>query len=411
MRILHTSDWHTGRKLKERSRLEEFGQFFAWLEDIIINEHIDALIVSGDIFDNTAPSPKAQELYYSFLGRLSNSPCRHAVIISGNHDSAIFIDAPSEIMKHCRVHVVGRTCDNPADEVITLTDAEGNPELIVCAVPYLHDKDIRIVKADDDPGDIERALKSGIMRHYAEVTGHARELRGASNVPIIAMGHLFLEHGMTLEDEGVRSLYVGTAVKVGTDIFPEDIAYTALGHLHSPQHIGRENIRYSGSPIAMTFGEASGRKSVSIVELEGRNFAGVREITVPVFQRLERLSGTIQEIENGIISLGHEGISVWLEVTYTGSEAIGDLQERFEDCAKVFPNIDILSVRDEGSSNIEAGGTGIFGGKSLDNVSPEGMFRYLMDSKDIPKGQRDVFMKMYMEILHGIRTGDNDTVQ
>ncbi|MBQ9629142.1 MAG: exonuclease subunit SbcD, partial [Synergistaceae bacterium] len=154
MRILHTSDIHTGRKLKDRDRTDEFRKFFCWLEEQITNEEIDTLLISGDIFDNMTPSVTSQNIYYSFLGRIAESKCRHTVIISGNHDSASFIDAPSDILKFCKVHVIGQACMNPEDEVTELKDSDGRTELIVCAVPYLRDKDVRTVSADDSFSDI-----------------------------------------------------------------------------------------------------------------------------------------------------------------------------------------------------------------------------------------------------------------
>ena len=277
MRILHTSDWHIGRRLKDHDRLDEFKEFFSWLQDIIASENIDVLLVAGDIFDNTTPSVNAQNVYYSFLSNIAKSSCRHTVIISGNHDSPAFIDAPSELLKLSRIHVIGQACENPEDEVITLYDDSGQPEIIVCAVPYLRDRDVRTIT--EDPEDSGQALSAGIREHYAGV--FARAVSCSNGVPIIAMGHMFVKGGRTRPDEGVRSLYVGTAPEIGADIFPDNVIYTALGHLHSPQHIGRQNIRYSGSPIPMTFGEAGQKKSIYILELEGGQLEAVRDIDVP----------------------------------------------------------------------------------------------------------------------------------
>ena len=328
-RILHTSDWHIGRRLKEHDRTEEFAAFFDWLEKLITSEKIDTLLVAGDIFDNTTPSVQAQDMYYSFLSRLVESPCRHVVITSGNHDSPAFLDAPADLLKHCRIHVIGQARENAADEVITLYDSDGRPEVIVCAVPYLRDRDVRTLTPDDNPEDSDAILKAGIREHYAKVFAHARELQGDSDVPIIAMGHMFIHGGVISQDDGVRSLYVGTAIDVESSIFPEDIAYTALGHLHSPQKAGREYARYSGSPIPMGFGEAGTRKSVCIVEVYGKNLAGVREVDIPVFQRLERVSGNMEEIFSALNTLARLNVSVWADVTYTGEEAAPDLQESF----------------------------------------------------------------------------------
>ena len=108
-KVLHTSDWHIGRKLKEHDRYEEFKKFFDWLEKLINTENIDTLLVAGDIFDNTTPSVQAQNLYYSFLSKISKSTsCRHVVITSGNHDSPAFIDAPAPVSKYfiAFIHVI-----------------------------------------------------------------------------------------------------------------------------------------------------------------------------------------------------------------------------------------------------------------------------------------------------------------
>ena len=403
-RILHTSDWHIGRRLKEHDRTEEFAAFFSWLKDVIIGEKIDTLLVAGDIFDNTTPSIQAQDMYYSFLSRLVASPCRHVVIISGNHDSPSFLDAPAGLLKHCEIHVVGQACADPADEVITLRDSDGQPEVIVCAVPYLRDRDVRTARSDEDFAEIDRALTAGITKHYAQVFEAARAQQGDSDVPIIAMGHMFIRGGILRQDEGVRSLYVGTVIDIDSNIFPEDIAYTALGHLHSPQKAGRENIRYSGSPIPMTFGEAYIKKSVSIVELDGKNFAGVREIPVPVFRVLKQIRGaSLQEICGQLERLAGAGQPVWVDVTYTGSSS-DTIREDINDYAKSCPNLEVLAVHDERSASaIETGG-GIFKGLTLEEISPKKMFDYILDDKKINEDDRKIYMNLYEEILHKAET-------
>lgn len=364
-----------------------------------MNEEIDTLLISGDIFDNTTPSVTAQNIYYRFLGHIAESRCRHTVIISGNHDSAAFIDAPSDILRHCKVHVIGQACMNPEDEVICLNDSDGRPELIVCAVPYLRDKDVRTVSADDSFSDIDRALQTGIRAHYERVFEHARKLQGDLNVPIIAMGHLFLKNGVTREGDGVRALYVGTSVQVSSDIFPEYITYTALGHLHSAQYIGRENIRYSGSPIAMGFGEAGQNKSVSVIETAGKDLVSMKEIPVPVFQRLERISGDMNKLEHDINTLGHENESIWLDVTYTGENIQGNLQDKLNDCVKKFPLIDILSVHDE---SIKDSNQSLSVPDGLDSITPLDMLNFCFDENDTPKEQRDILVPLYEEILRGL---------
>ena len=107
MRILHTSDWHIGRTLYGRKRYEEFEAFLTWLAETIQENAIDALLVAGDVFDTSAPSNRAQELYYRFLCRVATSSCRHVIVVAGNHDSPSFLNAPKELLKALNVHVVG----------------------------------------------------------------------------------------------------------------------------------------------------------------------------------------------------------------------------------------------------------------------------------------------------------------
>ena len=396
-RILHTSDWHLGRRLKEHDRTQEFTQFFSWLEGVIADEQIDTLLVAGDIFDNTTPTVAAQNLYYSFMSTLAKSSCRHIVITSGNHDSPAFIDAPSDLLRLNDIHVIGQACANPDDEVLVLRDSNGNPELIVCAVPYLRDKDIRIITETDNPGDTERAITAGISAHYARVFECAQRRPEFPDVPAIAMGHMFAKGGRTHGGEGIRSLYVGTALQVDANIFPEWLAYTALGHLHSPQAVGRDNIRYSGSPIPMTFGEAEQKKAVYILELDGKELTGLREIEIPVFQRLKQICGNLQDITSEINALGLTDESVWLDVTYNGQEVIADLQDRLEEFSQVFPNIDILSVRDENKSV-----SPVSDPVPVDKITPQKMLELCFDANSTPDEQRKIFTPMYEEILAGL---------
>ena len=397
-KVLHTSDWHIGRKLKEHDRLEEFKKFFDWLEKLIHDENIEALLVAGDIFDNTNPSTQAQNLYYSFLSKIAKFPsCRHVIIISGNHDSPAFIDAPSELLKLCKIHVIGQACENPEKEIIELRDNSGELELVVCAVPYLRDRDVRVISAFDNPTDTERALTEGIKKHYSKVFESAQKFQ--DDVPVIAMGHIFVRGGKTQPDDGVRSLYVGTALQIDGGIFPDWLTYTALGHLHSPQTAGRKNIRYSGSPLAMGFGEAGQTKSVYILELDGKNIAGLREINVPEFQKLERIHGDLTEIFSQIQNFNAQNKSIWLEITYDGNEIIADLQEKLQAFTTAYPNIEILSVHNE-CRKINIQTPQIIDG--LEKINPLEMLELRFNADNTSPEQREIFRPMYKEILHEI---------
>ncbi|MDL2227121.1 exonuclease subunit SbcD, partial [Deltaproteobacteria bacterium OttesenSCG-928-M10] len=151
-RLLHTSDWHLGRPLYGRRRYAEYGKFLDWLLETIVREEVDALLLAGDVFDISAPSPAAQALYYDFLARAaSGTKCGQVVVIAGNHDSPALLNAPGGLLKALNIHVVGTVSDDGEAEIIRLHDEGGRLRLIVGAVPYPRDRDLRESAAGESP--------------------------------------------------------------------------------------------------------------------------------------------------------------------------------------------------------------------------------------------------------------------
>nr|WP_312540166.1 MULTISPECIES: exonuclease SbcCD subunit D C-terminal domain-containing protein [unclassified Moraxella] len=273
--LLHTSDWHLGRRLYGKPRYDEFKQFLDWQLQTLREQKVDVLLIAGDIFDTTAPSNQAQNLYYDFLSQVCHTDCRHVIIVAGNHDSASFLEAPKQLLKAFNIHIIGSMTDTPTDEVITLSDKLGQPELIVMAVPYLRDRDVRTVGHGERLDDKERKLAQGIKAHYAQIADIAiaqqaqLKAKYKRTIPIVATGHLFTVGGQTMEGDGVRDLYVGSLGSIGAEIFHPQIDYVALGHLHIPQAVGGQpHIRYAGSPIAMGFGESRQQKQVHLLRFD-----------------------------------------------------------------------------------------------------------------------------------------------
>ena len=273
--LLHTSDWHLGRRLYGKPRYDEFKQFLDWQLQTLREQKVDVLLIAGDIFDTTAPSNQAQNLYYDFLSQVCHTDCRHVIIVAGNHDSASFLEAPKQLLKAFNIHIIGSMSDTPTDEVITLSDKSEQPELIVMAVPYLRDRDVRTVGHGERLEDKERKLTQGIKAHYAQIADIAiaqqaqLKAKYKRSIPIVATGHLFTVGGQTMEGDGVRDLYVGSLGSIGAEIFHPQIDYVALGHLHIPQAVGGQpHIRYAGSPIAMGFGESRQQKQVHLLRFD-----------------------------------------------------------------------------------------------------------------------------------------------
>lgn len=405
MKLLHTSDWHLGRPLYGRNRHGEFEAFLDWLAGVVESEKVDLLAVSGDIFDTTTPSNRSQELYYRFLHRISRSSGCHVVVTGGNHDSPSLLEAPGALLRELRVHVAGAATADPGAAVLVLEDGGGAPLAVVCAVPYLRDRDIRTAGPGEGADDKNRKLIEGIERHYAEVCAAADACRSglAREVPLIATGHLFTAGGATVDGDGVREIYVGSLARVGPSSFPECIDYLALGHLHVAQRVGgSDRLRYSGSPIPMGFGEAGQRKLVLLVEFEGRT-PRVAELPVPCFRPLERIAGTIGELSARLLELRAAGSDAWLEVEFRGDEPAAVVQEEL-DRAVSGSLLEILRIR---SSRQQASAlAGSFEGEALEELDREAVFARCLDARGIEESLRPGLAECYHELLRSMDEED-----
>jgi exonuclease SbcD len=413
MKILHTSDWHIGRLLYSQKRYAEFQAFLNWLVDQLIDQNIELLIVAGDIFDTTTPSNKAQSLYYQFLSKVSQTACRHIVVIGGNHDSASFLNAPREILSALNVSVVGAATDNIEDEILLLRDESKRVEAIVVAVPYLRERDIQQVGVLNKQADKQTKVFNGIKDHYQKVCELAEKKRlQESNhklIPVVATGHLFAagsglsesaELQADLTGEGVRDLYVGNLAYVGADTFPNTIDYVALGHLHVPQKVaGFDHIRYCGSPLPMGFGEAHQQKIVQIVDFKNNKTPLVSEIIIPCFQVLKRIKGDFSEISEQIEILKTEKSDAWLEITYTGDEIITDLRKQL---LLKLENSDLILLLVKNNKVYSHTLNAAVDLETLASLSEEGVFQRCLDQNEITKDEQIQLMSVYREVLVGL---------
>jgi len=284
MRLLHTSDWHLGIALGGYLREQEHRRFLAWLLDTLRNQSVDALLITGDIFDAANPPAAAQRLYYDFLaGCHAALPALDIVIIGGNHDSAGRLDAPAELLNRFRVHVVGgfasQSDGKPNFErmLVPLTDAKGDVAAWCVAVPFLRPSDVRL--AED--------FRQGAQVLYAQLFEDARQRRQPGQA-IIATGHAFMVGGQVSDTE--RPIECGGLYALPPDIFPEDVAYVALGHLHRAQCVANHpNVRYSGSPLPLSFAERDYAHQVVLIELEGERAVRIEPLPIPRVRDLLRV--------------------------------------------------------------------------------------------------------------------------
>ncbi len=407
LRIFHTSDWHLGRLLHEQARDEEFDAFLAWLLAAIEREKIDVLLIAGDIFDTSNPTHAAQQRYYQFCTNLSRTCCRHAVITSGNHDSTSFIDVPSELLHCLNVHVIGQPrfgagkSGDPADEVIVLKDAGGNDELIVAAVPFLSDGDVRFSADGEDTTTKAQKMIAGVSAHYRAAAEAAERIRDGRNIPVIGMGHLYVDGGIHEEDDGVRVTYIGMLGGVGTSVFPASLDYVALGHLHVPQSVGgSDRIRYSGSPLAMGFGEAGQQKSLCRIVFDGKT-PKISLCEIPCFHQMARIAGDRAAIESGIRALVNRHEATYISVTYTGTDYIESVQELVDTCIGDADYIKCLYTQNNYIALPGGAEDDEDGCESLAELDEKAVFGKLLDAKcpGISAQDRSELMKTFDELL------------
>ncbi|MFB9056774.1 exonuclease subunit SbcD [Mariniflexile ostreae] len=290
MKILHTADWHLGHRLHEQSQIEEQTLFLNWLEHYITNQNIDVLLISGDIFDTGVPSNQSLEMYYSFLVKLKRTSCQAIIITGGNHDSPGTLNAPKHILNALSIQVVGKATDHIKDAVFEI-EVKGE-KVIIAAVPYLRDGDIRRAVAGESFEELTDKYKTALINHY-QTSATQCKLINTSHAPVIAMGHLFAIGGSISDSE--QNIYVGTLGHIGATDFPAYFDYVALGHLHRPQIIGKNTkIRYSGSPHILSFSEIDYDKKVIVLTLENNKISDIKEDVVPRFRAFYRLEGTLE---------------------------------------------------------------------------------------------------------------------
>jgi DNA repair protein SbcD/Mre11 len=283
LRLLHTSDWHLGHALHGVERSTEHALFVEWLLERLAAEAIDAVLVTGDVFDAANPPADAQNLWYHFLAEAwRRLPRLQIVVVGGNHDSASRLDAVDPLLRQMRrLHVVGGVTrrDGAPDLdrlVVPLVDAAGKPAAWIAAVPYLRAADLGPGAA----GALGEDTAEATRRFYTAVLDRARARR-APGEALLATGHLYAVGGR-ISELSERRLAVGSQSAIPADVFPPDVAYAALGHLHLAQAVsGREAVRYAGSVLPLSFAERGYAHSVVIAELQGEALTALRTVAIP----------------------------------------------------------------------------------------------------------------------------------
>ncbi|MEM7093170.1 MAG: exonuclease SbcCD subunit D C-terminal domain-containing protein [Actinomycetota bacterium] len=316
MRILHTSDWHLGRSFGDHRLLDQQARFIDWLVDVVQAESIDLVVIAGDLYDRSVPPADAVELFHSALRRLLDTGAEVAAI-AGNHDSAERIGSTDGLLTS---GLLLRGGYGAAAQVDVRHFRDG--PLAIVAVPFLDPAFAPLDRTDQQQDHVgeparpthESVLRTAIDRARAQLAPGMRSL---------AIAHAFVTGAEPSDSE--RTLAVGDAAMVSSSVFA-NLDYVALGHLHRAQIVGGdERVRYSGAPLAYSFGETS-QKEVVLIELDDDGDARSKPIPVDVGRTVTTVRGTLDDLLAGTANLDD-----WVRVELTNPHPVADAHRRLRD--------------------------------------------------------------------------------
>ncbi len=377
--FLHTADWHLGKKIYSQELKEDHQLFFQWLFELLKQRKPDWLLVAGDVFDHANPPAWALEIYYHWMAQFAKLGVK-IIITGGNHDGPDVLQAPEALFSHFNIHVVGSVSSAKNNLIIPLGE-----NLICAAVPYLRDKDIRMALEGESPEDRIAAVQQGIRLFYEKT---AEEMKSQfPEATYVAMGHLFTQGATTSESE--RDIQVGNLGWFDAAVLEQHFSYTALGHIHRPQNIGKEGkVRYSGSPIPLSFSEQH-EKQIGWLSWDGEKITH-ESIPIPTFRNWWRLEGSFDAVKTLAMQQTSTAPLMPLAevriVETTGQAALlSDIQDWAQQCQQQHPN---------GLTIVHHQVTFLDREKSLDAntpppnpeaFQPPALFLQLMERYDIPE--------------------------
>lgn len=340
IRILHTADWHLGQTFFGYDRSEEHELFLNWLAEEMKQKEIDALIIAGDVFDVSNPSAASQSIYYRFICRVTaENPQLQIVIVAGNHDSAARLEAPLPLLQAMRTEVRGVVRKLEGGEIdydhltVELKNRNGEVELLCMAVPFLRQGDYPAVQTEGNP------YTEGVRELYTQLLKRLWKRR-KENQAIVAIGHLQATGSEIAEKDYSERTVIGGLECVSPDTFSEQIAYTALGHIHKSQRVsGREYIRYAGSPIPMSFAEKHYHHGVVMVTFDEGSVVEMQRLEcpklVPLVSVPDREPALPEVVLEALKALPEvDGVAPYLEVKVLLEEPEPMLRQEVEEALK-----------------------------------------------------------------------------
>lgn len=343
MKVLHTSDWHLGQSFFTKTRKDEHQAFLSWLVEQVATLGVDLVIVAGDIFDTSTPPSYARELYNQFIVQLQKTECQ-LLVLGGNHDSVSVLNESRQLLAQLNTQVIASTALPADQQVVEVHNRQGEVAALVCAIPFVRPKDVLHSQAGETGVQKRQALGEAISAHYHDIYQRAvdKKQQLGLDIPILATGHL-TALGVSTSDS-VRDIYIGTLEGFAADGFPP-ADYIALGHIHRPQKVAKQDhIRYSGSPIPLSFDELGTSKQVVLVEFEQGRRVSVDTLQVPLFQPMAVHTGTLEQLAESLQMYAEATQTVWLSIEVENQDYLSDLQSRIQTLTEPL-NADVLQLR------------------------------------------------------------------
>lgn len=401
MRILHTSDWHLGQHFIGRSRASEHSAFLHWLTEQAEQLQIDAIIVAGDLFDTATPPSYARELYNQFIVSLQRCGCQ-LVVLAGNHDAAAVLNESKGLLHYLNTQVITAPAEQPEQQLIILKNRQQQPAAILCAIPFLRPRDLLLSQRGQSATDKSSDLQQAIHAHY-QTLYTAAELYNSqqqTDLPVIMTGHLTTVGAKT--SESVRDIYIGTLEALPASAFPP-ADYIALGHIHKSQQINAPgDIRYSGSPIALSFDEANQQKQLWLVEFAGREKT-VSSVAIPCFQPLLSITTALAQLSEKVTQALNNlppQQRLWLEVVVSEQDGyLSDLQQQVEQQLADLP-VELLRLRRQRKTDVNSLQTD--SQISLTELTPEQVWQSRLQLETLSSEQLQQLNALHQLVLNKV---------
>lgn len=395
IKVLHTADWHLGKRLQNQDLSGYQARFLSWLTDFIEAQKIDALLLSGDVFDLANPSSRARELYYHSLHALSRTGVQ-MVITGGNHDSPAVLNAPREILNNLGISVFGQLRADWSEHLVPL-GPPGQPQAVVAAVPFLRDSELTQLAPGQNYQERAEALRAGLQEVYHHLAREAQ--RRYPDLPLLGMGHLYTIGAQVSSSE--REIQMGNQAAVGADIFPAQYQYLALGHIHRPQRAGAGHIRYSGSPIPLSFSEREDRKQVRIWAGGPNVNPSHEEVILPTWVHLRRLQGPWPDVSQKLASDLPGDEDTWLELNIKLEQPDPQLPPQVEERVAQFNEkggAQVIKYRLQvpAASGAEAH---FAGGTRVEELHPEEVFNRSLAPQSLAEEDEGLLKEAFQELL------------